>query len=71
MDVPFDEWLEHDLKPLGLSPHLFDHLATMARLHKANRYDRATNDIADLLGRSPSGFDTLVDESPAVKVAAG
>ncbi len=64
LDVPFDEWLEHDLKPLGLSPHVFDHLATMARLHKANRYDRATSDIADLLGRSPSGFDTLVDETP-------
>ena len=64
VDVPFDEWLEHDLKPLGLSPHVFDHLATMARLHKANRYDRATSDIADLIGRSPSGFDTLVDETP-------
>ena len=71
LDVPFDEWLEHDLRPLGLAAHLLDHLATMARLHRANRYDRATSDIADLLGRSPSGFDTLVDETPALRDQAG
>jgi hypothetical protein len=70
VDVPFDEWLEHDLTPLGLSPHLLDHLAAMARLHKENRYDRATSAIADLLGRPPSGFDSLVDESPALQDTA-
>lgn len=70
VDVPFDEWLERDLTPLGLSPHLFNHLATMAKLHKQNRYDRATSDIADLLGRPPSGFDSLVGETPALQGAA-
>jgi NAD(P)H dehydrogenase (quinone) len=70
VDVPFDEWLEHDLKPLGLSPHLVDHISTMARLHKQNRYDRVTSDIADVLGRPPSGFDSLVDETPALQQAA-
>jgi len=70
VDVPFDEWLERDLKPLGLSAHLFNHFATMARLHKQNRYDRATSDIADLLGRPPSGFDSLVGETPALQGAA-
>jgi uncharacterized protein YbjT (DUF2867 family) len=70
VDVPFDEWLEHDLKPLGLSPHLFNHFATMARLHKQNRYDRATSDVADLLGRPPSGFNILVEETPALQRAA-
>ena len=70
VDVPFDEWLEHDLKPLGLPPHLFNHLGTMAQLHKQNRYDRATSDVADLLGRPPSGFDSLVEETPALQAAA-
>jgi NAD(P)H dehydrogenase (quinone) len=70
-DVPFDQWLEHDLKPLGLDPHLRDHLATMARLHRQNRYDRTTSGIADLLGRPPSGIDSLVDETPAMQAAAG
>lgn len=71
VDVPFEEWLEHDLKPLSLSPHLVDHISTMARLHKQNRYDRVTSDIADVIGRPPSGFDSLVGETPALqKVAA-
>jgi NAD(P)H dehydrogenase (quinone) len=70
VDVPYDEWLDHDLRPLGLSPHLFDHLATMARLHRQGRYDRVTSDITELLGRPPSGFDCLVDETPALQQAA-
>jgi uncharacterized protein YbjT (DUF2867 family) len=26
VDVPCEDWLEHDLKPLGLAPHLQDHI---------------------------------------------
>ena len=70
VDVPFDQWVEHDLKPLHLSPHLQDHIATMARLHKQNRYDRKTSDVADILGRQPSGFDSLIEETPALQGAA-
>jgi len=70
VDAPYEEWLDQDLKPLGLSPHLFEHLATMARLHKQGRYDRVTKDITDLLGRPPSGFGSLVDETPALQQAA-
>jgi len=70
VDVPYDEWLERDLKPLGLSPHVLDHVSTMARLHKQGRYDRETSDIADLLGRPPSGFESLVDATPALQQAA-
>jgi NAD(P)H dehydrogenase (quinone) len=62
VDVSYREWLEHDLKPLGLPPHVQEHIATMARLHKDNRYDRATSDICDLLGRPPSGFGSFVKE---------
>jgi uncharacterized protein YbjT (DUF2867 family) len=69
VDVPFDQWLEHDLKPLHLGPHVQDHIATMARLHKQNRYDRSTHDITDLLGRQPSGFDSLIEETPVLQKA--
>ncbi|MFE3161617.1 NAD(P)H-binding protein [Streptomyces sp. NPDC059224] len=61
VDVPHDEWVEHDLGPLSLAPHLFDHIATMARLHRENRYDRATDDVTRLLGRPPAGFDGLLE----------
>jgi NAD(P)H dehydrogenase (quinone) len=64
VDVPYDEWLERDLAPLGLPPHVHDHIATMARLHGQDRYDRASRDLSDLLGRPPSGFDSLVGDRP-------
>ncbi|RLU81383.1 hydroxylase [Streptomyces griseocarneus] len=64
VDVPYEEWLEGDLRKLDLPPHVFEHIATMARLHHENRYDRATNDVADLLGRPPLGFDAFVGETP-------
>jgi hypothetical protein len=69
VDVPYEEWLEHDLKPLGLPAHIQDHIATMARLHKENRYNRATSDIRDLLGRPPSGFDALIVETTGLRQA--
>ena len=70
VDVPFDQWLEHDLKPLHLGAHVQDHIATMARLHKQNRYDRATGDITNLLGRQPSGFDSLIEETAGLQKAS-
>jgi NAD(P)H dehydrogenase (quinone) len=64
VDVPYKEWLAEDLKKQDLPPHVFDHIATMARLHGENRYDRATNDISELLGRPPLGFDHLLRKTP-------
>jgi NAD(P)H dehydrogenase (quinone) len=69
VDVAYQEWLDHDLKPLGLAPHVADHIATMARLCKDNRYDRLTHDISDLLGRPPSGFDALIGETAGLRQA--
>ncbi|MFI9047016.1 NAD(P)H-binding protein [Streptomyces sp. NPDC053427] len=66
VDVPYEEWLQHDLKKQDLPPHVFEHIATMARLHGENRYDRATNDVAELLGRPPLGFDSFVGNTPAL-----
>ncbi|MGW4560875.1 NAD(P)H-binding protein [Streptomyces sp. NPDC004561] len=66
VDVPYEEWLEGDLKKLGLPPHVHEHIATVARLHRENRYDRATNDIAELLGRPPLGLDSFVRNTPAL-----
>jgi hypothetical protein len=33
------------------------------------RYDRVTNDIAEVLGRSPSGFDSFVRNTAALRRA--
>ncbi|WP_369394311.1 NAD(P)H-binding protein [Streptomyces sp. CG1] len=67
VDVPYPDWLEHDLKQQNLPPHVFEHIATMARLHGENRYDRATKDVAELLGRPPLGFDSFVRNTPALQ----
>ncbi|MFF2144869.1 NAD(P)H-binding protein [Kitasatospora sp. NPDC058190] len=71
VDVPYEEWLERDLKGLDLPPHVFEHIATMARLHRENRYDRATNDVAELLGRPPLGFDSFIRNTPALQSQPG
>jgi NAD(P)H dehydrogenase (quinone) len=67
VDLPYEDWLKEELRVLDLSPHLFDHIATMARLHSQNRYDRATSDVAELLGRPPSGFGSLIKGTPVLR----
>jgi uncharacterized protein YbjT (DUF2867 family) len=50
-DIPHDNWVEEVLTPLGLPPHLQQHITTMARLHRAGRYDRATDDVEKVTGQ--------------------
>jgi uncharacterized protein YbjT (DUF2867 family) len=49
-DLPLDEWTERVLVPMGLPPHVQQHIATMARLHREGRYDRSTDDVARITG---------------------
>jgi uncharacterized protein YbjT (DUF2867 family) len=46
---PYDEWLR-DLGALGLPPHVEQHIATMARLHGEDRYNRSTRTVEDITG---------------------
>jgi uncharacterized protein YbjT (DUF2867 family) len=50
VQLPYDEWLEH-LSQGGLGPHTSQHISTMARLHRDDRYNRLTDDVEDLTGR--------------------
>jgi uncharacterized protein YbjT (DUF2867 family) len=50
-DVAQETWIESVIKPLGLPAHLEQHLATMAQLHRAGRYDRATDDVERVTGQ--------------------
>jgi NAD(P)H dehydrogenase (quinone) len=36
----------------------------MARLHRANRYDRATHDVEEILGRPASGVADYITMNP-------
>ncbi|MEU6217857.1 NAD(P)H-binding protein [Streptomyces sp. NPDC047022] len=59
-DVPLPDWLDNDLRPLGLPDHVFEHIATMARLHAENRYDRQADGVEQVTGRPPSGIADFV-----------
>src|SRR5262249_6671432 len=43
-DIPLEPWRDGLLKR-GLPVHLVNHLATMADLHRAGRYDRMSDDV--------------------------
>jgi uncharacterized protein YbjT (DUF2867 family) len=60
VNVPFDEWREHDLKGLNLPDHVFRHILTMARLHADNRYDRMTRDVELITGRLATSVHDFV-----------
>jgi uncharacterized protein YbjT (DUF2867 family) len=50
---PSDEEWEEILGQVGLPPHVQQHIATMARLHREDRYNRSTHDFEDITGRPP------------------
>lgn len=63
-DVPLDDWVQHTLAPVGLPAHVAQHIATMARLHRANRYDRATNDVEKVTGQPAQGVAQYISAHP-------
>jgi len=60
VDVPPDRWRAEVLAKAGLPPHTEEHVATMARLHRENRYDRATDDVERLTGVPPQAIEAFV-----------
>jgi uncharacterized protein YbjT (DUF2867 family) len=58
-DVPLSGWT-HTLRESGVPTHLVDHLAVMAELHAQGRYDRMTDDLFKLTGRTPTSMYDFV-----------
>ncbi|MFI1735088.1 NAD(P)H-binding protein [Streptomyces acidicola] len=65
-DVPLQEWIDDDLRPLGLPDHVFQHISTMARLHSENRYDRKAEGVEQVIGRPPTGVADYVLQNPSL-----
>jgi uncharacterized protein YbjT (DUF2867 family) len=59
-DVPLDQWRRDVLAKAGLPAHTEEHIATMARLHRENRYDRATQDVELVTGVRPETIEAFV-----------
>jgi uncharacterized protein YbjT (DUF2867 family) len=60
LDVPLHSWRTEVLAKAGLPPHTEQHIATMAQLHRANRYDRATTDVEHITGKRPLTVEEFV-----------
>ncbi|MFD7446908.1 NAD(P)H-binding protein [Streptomyces sp. NPDC059909] len=60
VDVPLDQWRAEVLAKVGLPPHTEQHIATMARLHRENRYDRATDDVERVTGVPAQSIEAFV-----------
>ncbi|MFD7281246.1 NmrA family NAD(P)-binding protein [Streptomyces sp. NPDC059862] len=60
VDVPLDRWRAEVLAKAGLPSHTEEHIATMARLHRENRYDRATDDVQHVTGVPARSVEAFV-----------
>lgn len=58
-DVPVSAWAD-TLRQAGVPEHLVRHLAAMGELHAQGRYDRMTDDLFRLTGKTPIGMREFV-----------
>ena len=58
---PYEEWQEV-LGQVGLPPHVHQHIATMARLHREDRYNRSTHDFEDITGHPPQSVREFLEQ---------
>lgn len=54
-NVPLPAWTDR-LRDAGVPVHLINHLAVMADLHAQGRYDRMTDDLFKLTGKTPTSM---------------
>jgi uncharacterized protein YbjT (DUF2867 family) len=59
VDVPLDAWSEQ-LAGAGLDPHVREHLVTLSRLHRQNRFDRLTRTVEEITGTPAQTFEDFV-----------
>jgi hypothetical protein len=59
-DIEHDTWADRVLTPLGLAPNTRQHIETMAKLHRADRYNRITADVEEVTGRPAQTVDEFI-----------
>jgi uncharacterized protein YbjT (DUF2867 family) len=60
VDVPWETWAGQVLAAAKLGPYVGEHLATMARLHRENRYDRMTTTVEEITGQPAESVEAFV-----------
>jgi uncharacterized protein YbjT (DUF2867 family) len=60
VDIPPEAWAEQVLARAGLGPYVDEHLLTVARLHRENRYDRVTTTVEDVTGQTAESVEGFI-----------
>jgi uncharacterized protein YbjT (DUF2867 family) len=63
-DIRHDDWVRHYLRNSELPDLVQQHIATMVRLHRQNRYDRSTHDVEQVTGQPPQTVEQYVASHP-------
>lgn len=63
-DTPHDEWTRQYLRTAGLPDHVQQHISTMARLHREDRYNRASDDVETLTGEPAQTVEQYIAANP-------
>jgi uncharacterized protein YbjT (DUF2867 family) len=59
-NIAHDDWVRRYLRRSGLDDLVQQHLATVVRLQRENRYDRFTHDVERVTGRPPQSVEQYV-----------
>ena len=68
-DIPVEPWRDELLKR-GWPVHLVNHLAALADLHRARRFDRMSDDVRTLTGQGPLSVQEFVRKNAAAFTAS-
>ena len=60
VDIPPDIWAKQVLAAARLGPYVDEHLLTVARLHRQNRYDRITTTVEEITGQPAESVEEFV-----------
>jgi uncharacterized protein YbjT (DUF2867 family) len=63
-NVPVAAWADK-LRELTVPEHIVHHLSVMAELHAQGRYDRMTNEVSRLTGKTPTSMHEFVQRHAA------
>ena len=63
-DTPHDEWTRQYLRTSGLPDHVQQHISTMARLHREDRYNRASDNVETLTGEPAQTVEQYIATNP-------
>jgi uncharacterized protein YbjT (DUF2867 family) len=68
-DIPVEPWRDA-LRERGFPVHVVNHLAVMADLHRAGRFDRLTDEVLMLTGQRPLSVQEFVRKNAATFTAS-